>query len=233
MAASDSLATEDEESVPQRTGTLEPFSGRFIPGICFESGHCVWLIEFTDTPTRFGSYTELWLILPDGERVLYTDPGEATEEVLKYHDFDRTVAAEIRHERQRGNVAVELEAADGTTLEVTATTGQTIGTRILNAVITLTPQSILQSSLGTTVSTASLNLLVDAKGMQSAGRTETNRRYRLDADRLERLTDGSATLNETELGSIEPPSRPIEFGEAKTTADALYIPGTIHLERYS
>jgi len=45
--------------------------------------------------------------------------------------------------------------------------------------------------------------------------------------------NGGIQLNETEFGRIEPPSGSIEFGDAKTTGDALYIPGTLYLERTS
>lgn len=126
-----------------------------------------------------------------------------------------------------------LDANDGTHLELQATAGQTFGTRVLNTVIALTPAAVLQSRLGTTISTVSLNLLLDVNGLQVAGRTETDRRFRLDADRLHQITDASATLDGNDLGSLAPPTRPIEFGDAKTTADALYIPGTLQLERFS
>jgi hypothetical protein len=128
---------------------------------------------------------------------------------------------------------VEMEATDGTELELTASVGQTIGTRILNTVIALTPDAILQSRLGTTVSTLSLNLLSDANGLKVAGRTETDRQYRLDAKRLQQITDASGTLDDRDLGGLTPPDRPIEFGDAKTTADALYVPGTLHLEHFN
>ena len=212
-------------------GSLEPFTGAFVPGICFESGHCFWLLDFATTPTQFGSYTEFWIVTPDGERVLYTDPGEATEEVLAYHEFDRTVGADVRHERRPGGFEVAMEATDGTAIELRGSTDQSLGTRVLNAVIGLTPDPILRSGLGTTISTASMNALLDVNGLNVAGRTETERRYRLDADRLALIADASATLDGQDLGAVRPPSRPIEFGDAKTTGDALYVPGTLNLER--
>lgn len=225
-------ATATHDSTASGSGELQPFPGHFVPGACFESGHCVWLLEFTSTPTRFDSYTELWLIAPDGERVLYTDPGAAADEVLNYHEFDRTADASITCRFSRSTVDVAMEGADETSLELTASVGQTLGTRVLNAVIAATPGSILRSRFGTRVSTLSVNLLLDANGLKVAGRTETDRRYRLDADRTSVVRDATATLNGTDLGPLQPPGRPVEFGDAKTTADALYIPGTLHLERF-
>lgn len=213
-------------------GTLQPFPGYFVPGVCFRTGHCFWLLEFTSSPTEFDSYTELWLITPDGERVLYTDPEEATQEVLQYHDFDRTAGANVSVERPDSeSVVVSLEGNDGTELDLELSLGQTLGTRILNTVISLTPQPLLRSRFGAAVSTFSLNLLLDGNGMKVAGRTETGRRYRLDAERLLSVTDASATLNATDLGAHRAPTQPIEFGDAKTTADAVYIPGELYLER--
>jgi hypothetical protein len=103
----------------------------------------------------------------------------------------------------------------------------------LNTVITLTPGVILQSRLGTTISTVSLNLLLDANGLKVAGRTETDRRYRLDAERLQQITDATATLDGRDLGAVSHPNRPIEFGDAKTTGVPLYALGTLQLERFS
>lgn len=232
MTSTESPTTVDEQAASQHTGRLGAFTGNFIPGLCFESGHCIWLLEFTSTPTRFDSYTELWIITPDGKRILYTDPEAATEEVLKYHDFDRTNGASITCDTSHSQISVTMEATDGTSLELTASASQTFGTRVLNTVIALTPAVILQSRMGTTISTLSLNLLLDANGLKVAGRTETDRRYRLDAERIQQITDASVTLDGSDLGALDSPTRPIEFGDAKTTADALYVPGTLNLEQF-
>lgn len=231
------MSTDSETAASQGastidSGTLEPFPGLFIPGICFESGHCIWLLEFSSTPTEFDSYTELWLITPDGDRVLYTDPRAAGTEVTKYHEFDRTEGADIVTDNSRSRVDVTMDAADGTTIDVSGTVGQTPGTRILNAVIAVTPARILRSRFGAAVSTLSVNLLTDANGLEVAGATETGRRYRLDAERMARITDASASLDGSDLGELQPPSRPIEFGDATTTGDALSVAGVLHLERF-
>lgn len=231
MPTADSATPDDRSRPSGAAGTLQPFPGRFVPGLCFESGHCLWLLAFAETPTRFGAYTELWVVTPDGERVLYTDPGDAAEEVLHYHDFDRTESANIACDGSPAALDVEMEADDGTVLEVSGAVGQTAGTRVLNAVIAMTPGPVLRSRPGTWVSTATLNGLVNANGLRVAGRTETGRRYRLDPDRIHVIPDASATHDGTDLGAVRPPGRPIEFGDAKTTADALSVPGTLHLER--
>ncbi|MFC7020977.1 MULTISPECIES: hypothetical protein [Haloarcula] len=156
MTTAESSTVADSQSATQKSGTLGGFAGTFVPGLCFESGYCFWLLAFTDTPTQFNEYTELWIITPDGERILYTDPEPAAEEVQKYHDFDRVNGATITCDLSDKRFSVEMEATDGTELELTGAARQTIGTRILNTVIGLTPDAILQSRVGTTVSTLSL-----------------------------------------------------------------------------
>jgi hypothetical protein len=190
------------------------------------------LLEFTGTPTEFEAYTELWVITPDGRRILYVDPGAAAEEVGTYHDFDRIEAGTVRVDRQGADgVEITLAGEDDTHFRTRLSLGWTLGTTLLNTVIAVTPDAILQSSLGTTVSTASLNALVDARGLDVAGRTETGRRYRLDASHLSAIDTARGTIDETDLGGQAPPGRPIEFGDAKTTGDPLFIDGTLHLER--
>lgn len=233
MGEGETTGSASESAGQQRSrGHLEPFPGHFIPGLCFESGHCVWLLEFTDTPTDIGPYTEFWVVTPEGGRLLYVDPGEATDEVLTYHDFDRTAAASISVEGQStGSVTVDCEGEDGTVASIEIELDDTVGTRILTGAVTMTPDVILESTLGTVVSTAMLNALLDANGLRVAGRTETGRRYRLDVDAVEAISTATATLDGRDLGAVKPPDRPIEFGDAKTTAEPIFAPGTLFLER--
>lgn len=224
--------TGDRPSGRPATGTLEPFSGYVVPGVCFESGHCFWLLDFETTPTAFESYAELWVIAPDGERVLYVDPEPAAEEVLRYHRFDRVGGASITWERPtREKVAVAVAGDDGVTLDLRLALGRTFGTRLLNAMLAATPRPLLGSRVGAALATYSLNRLLDANGLKVAGRTETGRRYRLDAARLRTVAAADATLDGCDLGERVPPARPIAFGDARTTADALYIRGDLLLER--
>lgn len=214
------------------TGTLEPFSGHVVPGVCFESGHCFWLLDFAATPTAFESFAELWVITPDGERVLYVDPEPAAAEVLRYHRFDRVRGASIAREQPtRGTAAVTVAGDDGAVLDLRLALGLTTGTRLLNAMLAVTPRPLLGSRVGAALATYSLNRLLDANGLKVAGRTETGRRYRLDAARLLTVATADATLDGRDLGERVPPTRPIAFGDARTTADALYIRGDLSLER--
>jgi hypothetical protein len=224
--------TADVERYVGETGTLQPFSGHQIPGICFGSGHCFWLFDFTSTPTDVGPYTDVRVITPDDERVLYTDPEEAAREVVKYHEFDRTVGASISWVRSGPEtVVVTMGADDGTALELDVSLGRTRGTRLLNGMLAATPGLFLRSGVGTTIGTLSVNLLVDANGTRVAGRTETGRRFRTDVSRVRSVTNASATLNGTDLGRLVRPAPPVEFGDAKTTGEPLFVSCELYLER--
>jgi hypothetical protein len=172
------------------------------------------------------------VVTPEGERVLYVDPGDAVDEVLTYHDFDRTEGATVTvAQPDPGSVEIECEGADGTAVSIAADLDGTLGTGILNGAIALTPDVVLTSPVGTTVSTGLLNLVLDAKGLKTAGRTETGRRYRLDVDELSAIPAATATIDGDDLGAIAPPGRPVEFGDAKTTGEPIFAPGVLHLER--
>lgn len=235
MVEGERPASASESAGQQRSrGHLEPFPGHFIPGLCFESGHCFWLLEFTDTPTEIGPYSEFWVVTPEGDRVLYVDPGEAIDEVLAYHEFDRTAGATISVDGHGSpSITADCEGEDGTSVSVELELDETVGTRLLTGAVALTPDVVLESTPGTLVSTAMLNALLDANGLRVAGQTETGRRYRLDVDSVSAISTASATLDGRDLGAVKPPDRPIEFGDAKTTAEPIFAPGTLFLERMS
>jgi hypothetical protein len=216
-------ATREDES-------LQPFHGVLTPGICFASGHCVMVLSFSSTPTRIDAYDEVWVFTPDRERRLYTDPPEAGPYVETYHDFDRTLGATITWaQANEDRIAFALEGEDGTTLDLDVDLGSTTATRLLNTVTDLTPQSLLRTSIGQTVSTLGFNELFDANGMKIAGETETQEPYRIEADSLRAVTDATATLNSEDIGAVQPPDRPISFGDAKVPDDPIFSFGDLYL----
>lgn len=201
------------------TGTepksLHPFSGFLVPGMCFTSGHCVWLLNMESTPTPIGSYKEVWVITPDDERILYVDPVDAGPYVELYHNFDQIVGADITWElADTSGITAKMNADDGTTLFIQASLGSSTGTRLLNAITTMTPQPVLRTTIGKWVSNFSFGVLMDANGSKVAGITDGNEPYRLEAETLRVITEASVTLNEADLGTISQPDGRIEFGDA-------------------
>jgi hypothetical protein len=218
---------EHEQSV-RSIKTLDPFRGTFITGVYFTSGYCVWSNAFTAVPSGLEPFVDVWVITPEGERILYCDPEAAIEPVTWYHDFDTTVGGEITRTATAPDRAhVSLTAADGTTLELDVSFGQTVGTRLLNAMSALTPKSVSRTRFGAKLGTAVLNTLLDADGMKVAGRTETGARYRSEAKRIYTITDASASLNGEDLGQLSRPPQSIEFGDLRSIP--LYIHGDVYL----
>ena len=210
--------SQSTETVPD-TGTepksLHPFSGFLLPGVCFTSGYCVWLLDMESTPNPIESYKEVWVITPDDEVTLYIDPVEAAPYVELYHNFDRVVGADITWEQaDLSGITAEMNAEDGSTLSIQTTLGSSTGTHLLNAITTVTPQPVLRTSIGESISNLSFGLLMDANGLNVAGFTDGQEPYRVEAETLRVITEASATLNDEDLGEVSPPDRRIEFGDA-------------------
>lgn len=225
----------EEQSVErsQETKTnriLQPFHGCFTPGICFESGHCLWMFNWFSSPTEFDGYSDIWLITPDEKRILYADPPEAGQAVETWHEFDLTVGAAISWS-QTGEDIVEchLEGEDGTTLDFRSELGSSTGTSLLNTMTSLTPQPILRTGFGETISNLSLAQLMDVNGLKVAGITDTEEPYRVESDRLRIVTSATAAINGEDLGEITPPNRPIEFGDAITPDEPFFAFGNLFL----
>lgn len=188
------------------------------------------VLNFSSTPTRLDAYDEVWIFTPDGERHLYTDPPEAGPYVETYHDFDRTLGATITWDQaDEDRVALALEGEDDVTLDLDVDLESTTATRLLNTITNLTPQSLIRTSIGQTVSTLIFNQLLDANGMKIAGVTETQEPYRVEAETLRAVPNADATLNGEDLGTVQPPDRLITFGDAKVPDDPFFSFGDLYL----
>lgn len=221
--------TDDRQTTDAERG-LRPFRGYFSPGVTFSSGHTIYLYNFQSTPTEIDSYGEFWIVSPDREKTLYVDPERATESVLRYHNFDRTVGADLEWTIDGDSLAVTMDGDDGTEAEFRASLGRTIGTRALDLTTTVTPKFVLRSRLGAAISTASFNLVLDANGVKIAGVTDTGARYRVESDRLATVTAASATVDGTDLGDPTPADRPVHFGDAKVPDEPYVVFGDLNLE---
>lgn len=212
-------------------GPLRPFHGWICPGIGFESGHTIWLFRFDETPTPVGAYSEVWVETPEDELTLYADPGEAAPYVSEYHEFDRIEPVTIEWGRMgRSSVELEMNAADGTSLELRAGLERTFRTRAMDALAALTPDSLLRTSIGGAVSSASYDLLVGSGGTKLLGRTETGVRYRGDADRILAVTSATAVLDGTDLGATALSRSTRTYGDVSTASTPHVVIGRLHFE---
>lgn len=122
--ATDSQSEEPPPDAARDDDSLHPFHGIQSPGICFTSGHSLLPHKYLSTPTSIGSFDEVWIVTPDKERLLYTDPPEAGSYTVTYHDFDQIVGAAITWEHaNEDHVALHLDGEDGTILDLRADLG--------------------------------------------------------------------------------------------------------------
>lgn len=214
----------------EHTAQLQPFHGYFSPGIAFESGYTLWMFIWSSSPTDLDDYGSVWVITPDGERVLYGDPPASGPIVETWHNFDRTLGASILQNRvTKDIVELEVEGEDGMSLQLTAELGSSFGTRVLNAITSLTPQPILRTGIGERISNLSLNLLMNVNGLKVAGITDTAEPYRVEADSLRVVRRASAILDGEDLGEVHPPGRQHDFGDAKVPDQPFFAFGDLFL----
>ena len=212
------------------SGELRPFHGIQVPGICFESSHCIWILNFTETPTEIPNYTEIWLISPDGRTTLFVDPPEAGPTVDQYHEFDEMVGAKIDISLPDQETIQVAVVSEDVAVDLTLTHERTSRARALSAMLNATPKQIARSQLGAAIGTATLNLLLPANGLRVAGVTETGRRYRNEPRQITVGTDASVTLDTEDLGDLTAPRRPIAFGDLHVPDRPVVTFGDLWLE---
>lgn len=209
---------------------LEPFHGLLSPGLSFSSGHAVLPHQYTSTPLPLDAHNELWLVSPEGERVLYVDPEEAGTFMETYHRFDRTVDASIEWTLSSGDsIDVRLEGADGTTLDLHAELGNGLATRLLTLLSGLTPSWLLRSPVGRRLTNLGFQQLIETNGLQIAGQTETGEPYRVEADTIRTVESATADLDGDDLGGLRTPYRRIAFGDHVIPDDAVLVSGDLYL----
>jgi hypothetical protein len=210
---------------------LRPFRGFLSPGLYFSSGNCLLLVSFSSTPTDLGAYTEIWLITPDNQRILYVDPEAAGSVVGTFHDFHRMAGASVASEwSDSDTLRVRMQAMDETTLDLRVRIGPSLGTRILNPVLKITPRALMRTGPMVAISEMSVNLLLGLGGLKLAGQTETGKAYLNEADRLAVVKEASAKLNQEDLGELCCPPKPILFGDIKVPNRACFSFGALNLE---
>lgn len=116
---------------PSSDESLQPFSGRMLLGIYFESGHSLWLYDFESTPTDLGAYREFWVVDPDDTRTLYYDTEGAVAEVNPFHDWKRSVFAEMSWEWTTDHIDITVDASEGATITLEGVVGDSTMSRVL------------------------------------------------------------------------------------------------------
>jgi len=210
---------------------LRPFRGFLIPGMYFSTGYCLMPLNFSSTPTNLGAYSEIWLITPEGKRILYVDPEAAGDIVCTFHHCHEVVAASLDWEWSTPEkLHIGMEAKNSSTLDMQVILGSSLGTGVLNAVIKFVPQKLMMTRTVMAFSEICLNMLLGLGGLKIAGRFETGKAYVNQAEHLAVVKEATAKLNGSDLGELTRPLKPILFGQFKVPNRALFCRGILHLE---
>lgn len=204
------MAQRAAEASSSTDQSLQPFEGRILLGINFESGHSLWLYDFERTPTKYGSYREFWVVEPDDTRILYYDTEGAEEEIEAFHDWERSVLADMTWEWTADRIDITVDGDDGRTIDLEGTIGNSTMSRILTLMQRYLPGPLHNRMFGR--------------------HTETRKFGQLDTPTVRVVTEASARIDGTSLGSIHTLVEPVSFGEVESFDNPYVFEGSLLLE---
>jgi len=211
---------------------LKPYHGYQSSFIPFSSGYYLYLASWDSTPTRFPSFSNLWVIRPDDHRILFADPAESSQIVCIYHKFDEIFGASISLDwSSQNDLQVQCVSDDGSySINMELELRTTRASRLLVALGGGPPNPITVSKPVSALLNFMVNLLVAKGGMRIVGKTETGQPFYNGAtERLMLVQRGSAVSNAKELGHVTSPTWPVEFGDSVSSVQAVLKLGTLFI----
>jgi len=199
----------DFERVTPKT-VPQPFHGRILPGLCFDNGHSLWIYDFESTPTGLGGYRELWIVEPDDRRILHYDIEGAEVEIARFHDWDVAVHSEMNWDWTADRIDIHVSGGDGTTVDLTATVGESMTSRLLTVAQRTLPGMLHERVFG--------------------AHTETGAWGHLETPTVRVVTEARASIDGTNLGPVCSPPREIAFGEVRARRQPFVYVGDLLLE---
>lgn len=190
--------------------TLQPFRGRILLGICFESGHSIWLYDFESTPTDHGAYREFWIVKPDDTRTLYYDTEGADAEIAVFHDWNRSAQAEMEWEWTTDHIDIVVNGSEGTTIKLEGTVDDSAMSRVLTLMQRYLPGPLHKRMFGR--------------------HTETGKFGHLKTPSVRVVTQATARIDGRPLGAVQPPDQPVTFGEVSAFNHPYVFVGDLLLE---
>lgn len=197
----------EREASPE---TLQPFSGRMLLGICFESGHSFWLYDFESTPTDLGAYREFWVVAPDDTRTLYVDTDGAAAEVDPYHDWEQSELADMSWVWTDDTIDITVTAGEGSTIELDGNVDDSTMSRVLTLMQRYLPEPL--------------------HGRMFGKYTETGTFGHLKTPTVRVVTGATARIDGRSLGAVTPPDDPVTFGEVSAFDTPYVFVGDLLLE---
>lgn len=168
-----------------------PCTGWMIPGICFESGHCLWILNWEENPLAVKPLVEVWLFHPDGKRQCWVSDPRGVPFFETYHRFDSVSPAEIRLEREGDKIHLSVTEAGGPALRAEIGTGSSPRVLLVNLLLKLVPKA------------------------GERGKTETGKAYFNHPRRLRAVKAATAALRGSDLGKLVSPQSEIGVGDGK------------------
>ena len=201
-------------------GPRRPFHGLFAPGICFESGHSVWLYQFESTPTPLGDHAEVRVVDPGGGPTLFVDRAPAAEYAERHHAFDRAVPATTWRWPDDRHLELHVRGVEGSRLDCSLALADTPSARLASLAARLTPDAVARTRLGRTLSAATLDSLVGLGRVRAAGLTERGVPYREVPERVALVEAARAVVDGCDCGRVvtPDPDDPVAFGDARAPA---------------
>lgn len=211
---------------------LKAFHGSQSSLIAFTSGYYLYFVSWDSTPTKFPSYSNIWMITPENKRILFADPPASSEIACIYHEFHEVYGGAISLEwTSENHLQVYCESHDGRhELSLDLYLNETISSRLLVALANSRPTRFMVSKPMIALSNFLVNLLLTKGGLTVLGKTETGQPfYTGAANRLMLIKEGSATMNGRDLGDISSPTWSIEFGDVIPPVRSVIRLGTLYL----
>ncbi|MEA1976563.1 MAG: hypothetical protein U9N80_01535 [Chloroflexota bacterium] len=221
-----------ERSRAMDLSLLKAYHGYQSSIIPFSSGYYLYLATWDSTPTDFPCFSNIWVVTPENKRILFSDPPASSEIVCIYHDFHEIQGASISFEwASEYHLLVECEALNGAhKLSAEIYLQETLASRLLVTIASSPPTQLMVSKPMVAISNFLVSMLVAKGGSALYGKTETGQLfYNGAADRLFRVSRGSATLNGDDLGEVSSPTWPVEFGDAVPFVQPVIKLGTLYI----
>ena len=117
----------------------------------------------------------------------------AADETSRFHDWDRAMLAEMTWEWTADRIDISVHGADGTSIDLKATVDDSAISHVLEFTQQYLPKPIHRRMWGRN--------------------TETGTFGHLKATKVRVITEATACISDTLLGTIQPPKRPITFGD--------------------
>lgn len=175
-----------------------PFEGFMIPGLSFHD-HCIWVLNWKNTPTSLKNMTEIWVLKYNGEKICYLNPIESKPIFEKYHSFDKVIPADIKIDETKNRIEVRVSEN---------------GTEILS--LTLAYKRSAKYIF--------INLLLklgNKEKIGERGKTETGMAYHNVPKKLAAIEVIKATYKGMELLLNNNPKMDFSLGDGKPSADPI------------